>query len=56
MALYFKEHTRQPRTDAQIKSGYEKFLQITAGDKPIGEIVKQIVADTKKFWGSCLEP
>lgn len=40
VALYFKEHTRQLRTDAQIKSGYEKFVQIVGGDRPIGEIAK----------------
>lgn len=40
MGLYFKENQRKPRTDGQIKSGFEKFLQVVGGDRPIQEITK----------------
>ena len=39
-ALYFKEHRRAPTTDEQIQSGFNKFLVIIGGDKPIGDITK----------------
>ena len=38
--VYFQENSRQPRTDDQIKSGFEKFLEIIGGDKPVQEITK----------------
>lgn len=40
MTLYFKENQRKPRTDAQIQSGFEKFIQVIGGDRPIQEINK----------------
>ena len=51
MALYFKEHSRQPRTDAQIKSGYQKFVQIMGGDKAIQEITKTHCRHYKEVLG-----
>jgi integrase len=41
MRLYFEEHKRRPRTDIQIKSGFEKFIEITGGDRPIQSITRE---------------
>lgn len=39
-ALYFNENKRATRTDEQIKVGFERFVRVIGGDKPIGEITK----------------
>lgn len=41
IAAYFKEHKREPRTDSQIKAGFERFITAIGGDCPIREITKQ---------------
>jgi integrase len=38
--LYFKENARAERTDSQIKSELDRFLESIGGDKPIGSITK----------------
>ena len=40
VAAYFSEHKRQPRTDFQIRSGFDKFIEITGGDCPIQQLNK----------------
>jgi integrase len=47
ITAYFKEHKREPRTDTQIKSGFERFLAVVGegdkaagGKKPIEDITK----------------
>lgn len=37
---YFKEHKREPRTDSQIRRGYERFIEAIGGDRPIADITK----------------
>ena len=37
---YFKEHKREPRTDSQIRRGYERFTEVIGGDCPIAYITK----------------
>jgi hypothetical protein len=38
---YLKEFSnRQPRTQAMIRSGFAKFLEVTGGNKPVGSITK----------------
>lgn len=39
-ALYFTENKRAPRTDAQIKAEFVRFLSVIGGDKPLGDITK----------------
>lgn len=41
ITAYFKEHKREPRTDSQIKSGFERFIIAIGGDCPIGEVTKE---------------
>jgi integrase len=38
--LYFKENSRAERTDSQIRSELDRFLESIGGDKPIGSITK----------------
>ncbi len=38
--LYFQENTRAKRTDLQVKSELERFVEAVGGDKPIGAITK----------------
>jgi hemin uptake protein HemP len=38
--LYFQENTRAKRTDSQVKSELERFVEAVGGDKPIGTITK----------------
>ncbi len=38
--LYFREHKRAARTDAQIRANFTKFLGIIGEDRPIGDITK----------------
>lgn len=45
-AVYFKENTRAPRTDAQIQAAFKRFLAVIGGDKPIGDITK---ADCRQY-------
>ncbi|HSE57634.1 MAG TPA: hypothetical protein VLA99_02940, partial [Nitrospiraceae bacterium] len=49
--LYFAEHTRAPKTDRQIKRGFDRFLASIGGDRPIGTISK---ADCRGFKESLL--
>jgi len=41
ITAYFKENKREPRTDSQIKSGFDKFMKVIGGDCPIGAITKE---------------
>ena len=41
ITAYFKEHKREPRTDSQIRAGFERFITAIGGDCPIGEITKE---------------
>ena len=38
---YFKENTRAPRTDSQVKAELERFVEVLGGDKPIATITKE---------------
>jgi hypothetical protein len=38
--LYFQENARAKRTDSQVKSELERFVEAVGGDKPIGTITK----------------
>ena len=41
ITAYFKEHKREPRTDSQIKAGFDKFMKCIGGDCPIGDVTKE---------------
>jgi integrase len=41
IAAYFKEDKREPRTDSQIKAGFDKFMKAVGGDCSIGEVTKE---------------
>jgi hypothetical protein len=51
ITAYFKEHKREPRTDSQIKSVFEKFTKAIGGDCPIGEITKEKCKDVQRGHG-----
>ena len=38
--LYFQENKRAPRTDSQVKSELERFVEVVGGDRPIGSLTK----------------
>lgn len=41
ITAYFKEHKREPRTDSQMKAGFEKFMKVSGSDRSIGEVTKE---------------
>jgi DNA invertase Pin-like site-specific DNA recombinase len=45
-AVYFKEHVRVLRTNAQIQAEFSRFLALLGVDRPIGDITK---ADLRRY-------
>jgi integrase len=52
ITAYFRENKREPRTDSQIKSGFNKFITAIGGDCPIGDITKDQCRTYKEWMAS----